>query len=75
MPPKTYEMSECLCGNHETQWSEFEKHLWCEVCQKDFIPECAGIFDGPIPLNLCKMMGISFDKFNLETQKIEPFIE
>jgi hypothetical protein len=71
--PSVYEIAPCSCGNHETQWSEYEGHLWCDKCQKDFIPEHGGIFDGPIGLMTCEMLGISFDRFNLETQEIEPF--
>jgi hypothetical protein len=40
----------------------------------DFIPEHYGLFDGPIPVNTCKAVVICFDRFNLETQQIEPFI-
>ena len=73
-PPSAYAISPCSCGNADTQWSEFEQHLWCEVCKKDFIPAHNGIFDGPIPVMAAQMLGISFDLFNLETQTIEPFI-
>lgn len=70
-PPKVYEMAPCACGNHETQWSEFQKHLWCAACQVDFIPTHAGIFDGPIPSQLAHMMGIRFDRVQLATHQIE----
>jgi hypothetical protein len=71
--PAVYEMAGCDCGNQDPDWSEFEKHLWCATCKKDFIPAHVGIFDGPIPVNCCAMLGIKFDRFNLETQQIEPF--
>ena len=71
--PSVFDMSGCSCGNNNTQWSEYKDHLWCDVCQKDFIPEDNGIFDGPIPVKLAAMMGISFDRFNLETEEIERF--
>lgn len=71
--PKEYEISGCPCGNTDPDWSEYEKHLWCAVCQKDFIPEHGGVFDGPILLNICRLMGITFDRFNLETQEIMKF--
>lgn len=71
--PIVYEMAACACGNADTQWSEYAKHLWCSRCCIDFVPEHAGIFDGPIPVNLCAMMGISFDRMNMETGKVEPF--
>ena len=69
--PSAYEIAPCSCGNVDTEWSEFEKHIWCEECQKDFIPEHNGIFDGPIPFLAAEMLGISFDRINLETKQIE----
>lgn len=73
-PPATYGMAGCpICGNFKTQWSEYQKHNWCAKCEIDFIPEHAGIFDGPIPINVCAMLGIYFDRVNLETNQIETF--
>lgn len=72
-PPASYEIAPCSCGNTDTQWSEFKHHLWCDKCQKDFIPDHGGIFEGPIAVTVCSMLGISFDRFNLETNEIEPF--
>ncbi len=72
-PPSAYEMAPCACGNHDTQWSEYAKHLWCPKCEIDFIPEHAGVFDGPIPMATSMMLGMSFDRINLETNEIEPF--
>lgn len=71
--PVAFEVASCECGNSETQWSEFEKHLWCSRCEKDFIPAHYGILDGPIPVGAATLMGISFDRLNLETQKVERF--
>jgi hypothetical protein len=73
--PSTYEISGCSCGNHNPQWSEFMGMLWCATCKKDFYPEHGGIFDGPIPVHALTLMGISLDRYNLETQEIEPFWE
>jgi hypothetical protein len=72
-PPAAFQMAPCSCGNHETQWSEYAKHLWCAVCEKDFIPEHAGVFDGPIAVNIAAMLGVRFDRFNMETNKVERF--
>lgn len=72
-PPKDYGIAACECGNAETQWSEFEGHLWCGACQKDFKPERGGVFDGPIPVYTSKLLGMSFDRFNLETGDVEIF--
>lgn len=70
-PPKVYEVAPCSCGNQDTQWSEYEAHIWCENCQKDFIPQHNGIFSGPLLLKTAQMMGLSFDRFNLETNQVE----
>jgi hypothetical protein len=72
-PPDRFNMAGCLCGNERTKWSEFENHLWCDRCQKDFIPAHNGIFDGPIPVRTTELLGISFDRINLETSKREVF--
>jgi len=66
-------MSPCSCGNTKTQWSEWKKHLWCDKCQKDFIPKDSGMFGGPIPVKVAEMMGISFDQFDIATGKIIKF--
>lgn len=72
-PPSAYEVASCDCGNADTQWSEFVGHLWCETCKKDFIPSHNGIFDGPIPIKLALMMGLSFDRVDLATKKRQKF--
>lgn len=69
--PHVYEMSPCSCGNENTQWSEYEKHLWCEKCKIDFIPESAGVFSSPIPMEAAKLMGIFFDRVIIETNELE----
>lgn len=70
--PKEYEIAGCPCGNSDPDWSEFAGHLWCATCRKDFVPTDNGIFDGPVPVNACALMGIDLRRFNLETQQIEP---
>lgn len=69
--PKEYEISGCKCGNQDPDWSEFEHHLWCAICEVDFIPEENGIFDGPIPMNTAAMLGIDLRRLNLETLEVE----
>lgn len=71
--PKIFGMPPCACGNADTEWSEYKNHLWCEKCQKDFIPAHNGVFDGPIPIGASALLGISFDRFNIETQRVERF--
>lgn len=73
MPPRSFGMAPCACGNHETQWSEFEKHLWCEKCQKDFVPEHPGVLGGPVPVHTATMLGMNFDTVHLETGAVERF--
>jgi hypothetical protein len=68
--PQVYEIAPCTCGNTDIQWSEWKKHCWCDKCQIDFIPEHNGIFDGPIPLHLCELMGIRFDRYYFNEDKI-----
>lgn len=69
-PPKTYEMSPCSCGNEDTEWSEYEKHLWCSKCEKDFIPEFTGLLNNIICLKLCEMIGIRFDRWIIEEDRV-----
>jgi len=73
MAPWAYEIAPCVCGNTDTQWSEFKGRLWCAKCEIDFIPAHNGIFDGPIPVATSHLLGIRFDRINLETNEIEPF--
>jgi hypothetical protein len=70
-----YEVAGCSCGNLDPDWSEYKDRLWCSACQIDFQPEHWGVFDGPICVGACAMLGICFDRFNLETQQIERFDE
>lgn len=73
--PREYEMGPCLCGNPDPEWSEFKRHLWCPVCQIDFIPEQIGVFDGPIPINASHLLGLCFATINIETEAITPCCE
>lgn len=72
-PPSDYEIAPCSCGNTDTQWSEFKGQLWCAKCEKDFTPVHSGVFDGPICVDVCRLMGIRFDRINLKTQTLEIF--
>lgn len=71
--PAVYEIAACSCGNQDTMWSEFAKHIWCPVCKKDFIPEHSGILDSPVGSHLTRCVGISFDRINIASQKRERF--
>lgn len=71
MRPAYYEISGCKCGNNDPDWSEYRKHLWCSICEIDFIPECDGMFSGPILVNTMDLLGIDLRRVNLETGEIE----
>jgi len=74
LAPGVFDLPPCSCGNPETQWSEYEHHLWCDKCNKDFVPAHNGVFDGPIPVMACALLGISFDRFNIEKNCVERFV-
>lgn len=71
LPPSKFEIDGCSCGNNQTQWSEYEKHLWCDKCNIDFIPNHNGILDGPIALQTAALFGIVFHRKNLISNKYE----
>jgi hypothetical protein len=69
--PREYEIAGCpQCGNLDPDWSEFAHQLWCPVCRIDFVPRHGGIFDGPIPVEACKLMGIDLRQVNIETHEV-----
>ena len=59
---------------HKIDYSEFEKHIWCYKCEKDyFLPWSSyytGIFSGPIPINVARIMGMDFRRINIKTQEV-----
>lgn len=62
---------------HKIEHSEFESHIWCYVCEKDyFIPQesyYAGIFSGIIMYEVSKiLMGITYNRINIQTHEIIP---
>lgn len=71
MPPSHFEIPGCDCGNCEPEWSEFKEHLWCAKCQKDFVPDHWGVLDGPVAVQASLLMGLNFDRVNLQTNEIE----
>lgn len=71
-PPIDFEMAGCPNGiQHDTYWSEWKDHLWCYECEIDFIPEHAGIFEGPICVEAAHMLGCRFDRYDLERDVVE----
>lgn len=71
--PRDYEISGCECGNEDTQWSEYEKHVWCDKCQIDFKPKHGGVFSTPVGNEVSRMLGVYFHRLNLETNEVEAF--
>ena len=67
MQPGAYDVKCDLCEG-PVEWSEFEHMVWCPKCEKD-TPGTDGIFDAPIPYEITKMIGISFDRIDLKTGK------
>ena len=70
MNPRDYEIHCDKCGGLNIQWSEYEHMIWCYDCKVD-TPGDGGIFDGPIPMGLMEMLGISLDRWNMKKQRIE----
>ena len=70
--PSTYEIFCPKDYQHKTTWSEFESHLWCYDCAKDYLITLprSGIFSGPIPIHLSAMIGMSFDRICLANNKV-----
>ena len=73
LPPAAYGIDGHRCGNRDCQWSEFVDHLWCGDCKVDFTPGNWGVFDGPIGVNICKMFGIVFDRYEIGTGRVVKF--
>jgi len=68
--PWSYEITCDRCGGHNIEWSEYEHMIWWYNCQVD-THGTEGIFDGPIPFELMKMLGSPLDRWNMETQQVE----
>ena len=65
-PPMAYEVFCDICGNPYVEWSEYQGMVWCWRCLKD-TRGTGGVFDGPIPVNGSKMMGLCLDRIDLKT--------
>lgn len=71
--PKQFEFAPCACGNHDTVWSEWAGHLWCPVCEVDFIPKHSGLLEGPVMTQTLNLLGVCLDRYNMETNQVEFF--
>jgi hypothetical protein len=63
--PYSYEIVCDKCNGTNIEWSEFEGLIWCYDCQID-TKGTGGVFDGPIPLEVAGVLGMSFDRIDLE---------
>ncbi len=70
--PQEHDISCPECGGVNLAWSEFENHIWCYDCQKD-LNNYTSALSGPVPVQVALMLGISFDRYNMETKKVEKF--
>ena len=70
VPPYMFDIACDKCEGSNIAWSEFEHCIWCFDCKID-TRGTGGIFDGPIPLHAVYLLGLTFDKVNLETNQIE----
>ena len=69
LKPNRYEIFCNKCGGHMITWSEFEGMIWCYQCRLD-TKGTGGIFDGPIPLEVAKIFGTTFDRFYFKDKSI-----
>lgn len=70
--PQEYEICCDKCGGSNLNWSEWDRLVWCYDCQID-TRGSEGVFGGPIPITLANSLGMSFDRYDLETKKILKF--
>ena len=66
--PGSYDITCDICGGSNIMWSEYEHMIWCYTCEKD-TRGTEGIFDGPIPDEICKLIGLTFDRIDIKTGK------
>jgi hypothetical protein len=74
MKPAEYGMRCDKCDGANIEWSEFEHKIWCYDCQID-TRGFEGIFGGPIGIGISKLLGLSFDRWNMLENRVEYFSE
>lgn len=72
LPPYMFDIQCDKCGGTKIDWSEYEHKIWCYDCEID-TDGTSGVFDGPIPIQTSRLLGITFDRINLETEQLERF--
>ena len=70
--PVVYGMSCDKCSGTNITWSEFVGHIWCYNFKLDTLGN-PGIFDGPIPISIAALLGMSFDRISLKTGNVIKF--
>jgi hypothetical protein len=66
--PSAYGVHCEICGG-EVCWSEYRGMVFCWRCLRD-TRGSGGIFSGPIPMEVAKMLGISFDRIHIASGRI-----
>jgi hypothetical protein len=66
--PIYFELSCPINSEHKITWSEWEKHIWCYDCKKDF--KYKQEWYGPVPIQVAKILGIDYRKYNIKTGEI-----
>jgi hypothetical protein len=69
--PQNYEMRCDICEGTNIDWSEYQGMIWCYDCQKD--TKGFGLFDGPIPVHVCEILGIRFDRYYINENEVRLF--
>ena len=67
--PMEYEITCDKCGGTNLDWSEYNKFVWCYSCKLD-VRGTEGIFGGPIPIQCAAILGMSFDRYDMENKCI-----
>ncbi len=67
--PKKYDITCDKCGKNNIEWSEYEHMIWCYDCKID-TPGTPGIFDGPIPIGVIGIFGISLNRYYLKSKAV-----
>lgn len=70
LPPTAFEIRCSICSGTKIYWSEYESMVFCFECQLD-VGCTESLFDGPIPLKTCYLLGLNFDRYNLKTHQVE----
>jgi len=70
MDPCAYEISCDICNGYNLAWSEYCGLVWCYDCKIDTRGN-EGIFGGPIPFEIAKMFGTTFDRLYFKSKTIK----